>query len=732
MHWNFGPHDKITIDHIDYLDPVPTAQGWALSRAANPGLMEQFTHEQIDGFEGTPGWAYEEDWYLPERTLGRPITIARSMSDVPKKEQALTKWKWEYCTRFLTMEAEGSTNRSDEGMEQAISEIHVRVSAMDIATYRIMPEPTPKRMSKRAVGHGSVKQKTAKNAALANVSKARAGDLLGTRKRPSVRTLRRWLKRLQERGLFPWSLRADFDNCGCRTPQITGKAYEFLRKYGRRYASRKRPTIAELHEAMGREVEAYNQDLPEALRIPCPSRKALAAFIDTLPAFLVHAGRYGLQKAKLRFALVTAGPDVTRPFQRIEIDHWTVNLRMFLTAMGFWDRLSRKVQRELGRMHLCAAMDRATRCFVGLKISATPTSADTLAVLRMMVSDKSAYALGVGAATPWDMRGRPEGIAVDAGLALIADQVRLAVAGLGAYLDVPTGGVPNLRGVIERSFRTVDVKLIAQLAGYTFENILARQGQNPDDWAAHDTEEIAWAVCRWVIDAYHNTPHKGLGGETPRNSWLRQTRNVKVRTPPDANTIRHIFGTQVTRTLNNRGILILGLHYWCPALKDLFLARGIIEVEVKVDPLDLGRISVQIGKEWHVATCEAEGFHKVSVATWVRAADELRRTYANQAHVTKQVVNEALRAIERMSASAEARAGIAFESPTPDEMDRIESEILQGWSLPDIATGQREDKPREGGDPLDEGIPTTGGRAPEPDVPPASSPARLGNFRFKR
>ena len=675
--WQFGPHDKITINHIDYLDPVATRDGWALSRAANPNLTERFTHEQIDAFEAQPGWAYEEDWYLAERVLGRQANPARSMGDVPKEEQPLTLWKWEFCTRFIRMEAVGEADSSDAGMEKAIAEIQAKVSAMDVAKVRVEPAASQGRKRKGSATRGGAKPRKGAPAARAKARRPRAGDLLAIRQPPSVRTLRRWLNRLRERGHFPWSLRADYANCGCRAAQITGKAYELLRKYGRKYASRKRPTIAALHEAMVGEVAQYNEGLIEAERIACPSKKALRLFIGTLPAFLVYAGRYSLKKAKLRFALVTAGPDVTQPFERIEIDHWTVNLRLFLTAMGFWDRLSPKVRGELGRLHLCAAMDRATRCFVGLKVSKNPTSADTLAVLRMMVSDKSAYALAVGAATPWDMRGRPWGVAVDAGSAMISDEVRLAVAGLGAFMDVPTGGVPNLRGVIERAFRTTDLKLVARLAGYTFENVLARKGQNPDDWAVHDTEEVAWAACRWVIDAYHNTPHEGLGGETPRNAWLRLSRTFKVRTPPDRNTVRHIFGTQVTRTIGNRGVRILGLHYWCPHLKDLFLARGNVEVEVKVDPLDFGRVSVRIGQAWHVAGCVAEGLHDVSVSTWVRAADDLRRTYAEQARVTTPVVHEAIRAIERMGACAEARAGIAFESPTTEEMDRIESEILQ-------------------------------------------------------
>ena len=46
--WQFGEHDRITIDNVQYLDPVPTTHGWALRRASNPNLTETFPEATSD------------------------------------------------------------------------------------------------------------------------------------------------------------------------------------------------------------------------------------------------------------------------------------------------------------------------------------------------------------------------------------------------------------------------------------------------------------------------------------------------------------------------------------------------------------------------------------------------------------------------------------------------------------------------------------------------------------
>lgn len=695
----FSPQDRITIGRLQYTNAQPAEGGHVLNRVDQPLIFEEFSHDEIWMLSNGREWRLDEDYFSPEKAFMRRGTGATDLDDLSRKEVPDVVWKHEWCIRVRRDFDAGTYLRNDEGMALAIAANYEGMKCLDVA---MMPAK-PKR-------NGG----TAKPRKRSSGSKVR----MVLREPPGPRTLFRWLALLERSGNHPAGLRDGRHRSGCRTPRITGDALLALVEYGQRYATEERPTINDLHREMKARIDGENFVRSPLHQVVCPSKAALGLYVAGLGKFFVYAGRYGIERAKRRFAIVTSGVVVTRPYERIEIDSWQVDLQTFLRKVGWWDWLDGKSQRQMVRMEFCAAMDVATKVIVGAHLSPTATTAAAVAVLRMAVSDKRAYADAAGAALPWNQHARLEALYSDGGKQFNNPEFIGKVAALGTSPNFPSGGVPSLRGSIESFFRTIGHQLVGRLPGKTFENVVAKGEYEPEQKAAIDVEELAKLITRWIVDAYHGQPHAGLGGETPHDAWIRLTGMFGVRTAPDRHRIRAIFGIPLTRRLGNGGIRVLNLRYWCEPLKQLFLDRCDVDLEVKLDPQDLGEIAVRIDGVWHLASCVEEGFEDVVLETWVRAGRDLSRTHALGAAVTQQAVSAAIRAAGVLTRNAMDREGISSVQPTAADIDRAEREIMQGWTMPAAEPAQlASERP----DPLDRGVPVTGpGRVPPaPPIPDA-------------
>ena len=691
----FGQHDRITIDGLQYNYAQSTEGGHILNRVDLPGVFEDFSHDAIWMLSNRRDWQVDPDFYAPSSARCRLATGDKELSDLAAKEIPDVVWKWEFCCRFIRLHGSGEYLKTEDGMAAAIRKIFVSMISLDIAMEPVRPKSD------------DGKAKPRKKAAGTKID-------LQLRQPPGERTLFRWLALLDERGHSPVSLRDGRHNSGCRTPQIAGDALLMLVEYGHRYATVEKPKINDLHREMRSRIDELNLVRSLKHQIACPSRQALGLYIKGLGKFYVYAGRYGIERAKRKFAIITSGVVVTRPFERIEIDSWKVDLQTILTLNGWWDRLDGKTRKAVGRMEFCAAMDVATKVIVGANLSRSATTTAALKVLRMAVTDKHAYADTAGALLPWNQCARLSGLFADGGSQFNNPEFIGKVAALGTSPNFPSGGVPSLRGTMESFFRTVGHQLIGRLPGKTFENVIAKGDYDSKANVAINAEELAQLLVRWIVDAYHGEPHAGLGGETPHAAWIRLTGMFGISKAPDRHKIRSIFGIPLTRTLGNGGIRVLNLRYWCKPLAQHFLDHGFVDMEVKLDHHDLGEIAVRIGDAWHVAYCvEEECFEDVTLETWVRASRDLASTHAAGAALTRHAVSAAIRAAGVLTRDAMARAGISSVEPTVEDIDRAERDLMQGWTMPEAEPTQ---PAAEGGDPLDRGMPVTGpdDRAPTP------------------
>lgn len=245
---------------------------------------------------------------------------------------------------------------------------------------------------------------------------------------------------------------------------------------------------------------------------------------------MVLVARYCQQEAMERMKPVSAGLSVSRPLERVETDECKINLLTIMAQSGLLGLFTREELEELGldnkkdRWWLVFAIDGRTRMILGMQLTKNPTTSAAPECLRMTMSSKGEFADAVGALTPWTASGKCETLVADNGVFKSA-RFTDSCANLGINVLRTIAGSPALRGMIERLFGTAAMKLFARLSGRTFSNVLERGDHPAEERACLATEDLCFALVRWIVDIYHNTPHEALGGRTPLQQWQEDRKN---------------------------------------------------------------------------------------------------------------------------------------------------------------------------------------------------------------
>jgi putative transposase len=399
-----------------------------------------------------------------------------------------------------------------------------------------------------------------------------------------------------------------------------------------------------------------------------PSYGRLKREIDEMDFFEKLAGREGVDEAMRQCLSYGDGvQDVERALQEVEIDHWTVGLRTLLTKARIWPRLNRASRRNLQkvRMVLGVAICRRTHVILGMTLSRTASVESAKRLIEMAVSDKKRFADAANCITPYDIYGVPERFLFDGGPAFNNGEIRADLRDLVVDWDIPPGGLPHLRGMVERLFRKVDDQVIIWFEGRTFSNVVAKGDYDPDKRTGTSVEELGRVLVRYVVDRHHNKPLKALGGETPREAYLRLTKQYGVWPAPDATKLRNVFGYSIKRVLGPGGIRFLNIRYRSRALHKHYLKVGGAEVICRVHLANLGAISVRIGKSSWLTVRAPREFDGVDAETWIAAEAAVRAKMANtEKTITGHILNAAILEIQRTAEIGRKHARIE-DSPLP-------------------------------------------------------------------
>ncbi|WEX11678.1 hypothetical protein [Chelativorans sp. AA-79] len=681
--YHFGRHDRIRIGNTAYMYDRDSSSGHVFRRHDNPELVEHFSHELVYRKIADGELAVDRNWFRGSDAHVRAEHRALPVTDLSEKAQDTILWRHSLIHDFFHLEAKGRYSRSDESLAEYM---RARQTELDDAE------------------------------ACAKGRKPRGGTKEVRRTAVSPRTFRRWLKRYEQAGFDARSLRDGYRYPGTRPSRFTAEETEIHRKWAAGYASSNQPSKATLFSDMNAELVLLNKEraLKGLKPLRSPSRRTFETMIDKLDHFFVLAGRKGTDYATRKLQITQSGVDVDRPLQRVEMDEYEVELMTILMDIGIWNTLSEKEKEAVkpARVWLSLTIDVATRCILAMRFIDKPPSAESsIATLEMAVHDKQYIADAVGAQTPWEMHGTPESVYTDAGAAYVANSFKATVLALTGNAVIPPSGKPHLRGTVERMFLTIRQRFLAWYTGQTFANVVVRGDYDSEGNASISVEELNRLLVRAIVDAYHNTPHTGLAGETPRNAWLRMTKRNPVTPPPAPFQRRSIFGVHCECRIGSKGVRFLGIHYQSPLLQKIRASKANPSIHIRVNRFDLGEISFwheELGG-WAVALPRLEGFQGVSVWEWIAAVQHLSRIHADNARVSQAVVAEAIsecRAYGEMAAQRAELGSPVMNREYLREVDRTvfrTFEIMEdgevhapaGGEIITLPEGRREDRPAD-------------------------------------
>ncbi|WP_440657782.1 DNA-binding domain-containing protein [Ensifer adhaerens] len=465
------------------------------------------------------------------------------------------------------------------------------------------------------------------------------------------------------------------------------KDVELWLEFAREFASLTRPSMRACYLRLQAEVAKRNIELKaNGLRIHhMPSRKCFERLIKSMGAYYLMAKRHGEEHARKKFAIVHGGLALERPGQIVEMDEWKVNLSILLTHFRIWNLLTDEEKNavERARVWVTVAIDRATKCILAMHFSRRdPSHRSSLAALEMVVTDKTLISSVVGAGDPWVYGLVPEALCTDAGPAFIHEKFRAAVAALRCTQMFPRAGDAAARGTIESFFHTCELRFMDYFHGRSFSNILDRGKYDSHGYAVLNIDEFNRLFVRAIIDIYHNTPHSGLGFETPASAWFRLSQNCAVMQPIDDKSRRDIFGTELIRAITDKGVAVAGIHYNHADLQRARYEQQALphspapRIEVRASRLDVSKISFKKGNDWIEAKASIGIPEGTTLFEWVGARKDLASRHGANAEAKLSVLLACVRDLRAAGAAAATAAGLGVDVLLSKDYEGVEREYF--------------------------------------------------------
>lgn len=693
-HYAFGQNDRVIVRGLPYTVAPHgrNEEGWLLELDDGSGRSQSMSHRELSRLGSMGQIRVERDYYAPKGAKRRLSTGETLISELGSAQTARVSKRSAYVEAFLELERQKLIKRTDEAIK----------ASEDLLRSRAMALPASLR------GGTGVQESQDMN------------------KTPSARTLRRWLREYQALG--PGGLIDAMNRRGNRNSLMGPEEQALLMREIRHYASEKRPTMKTIHENVGRTFAAYNEVRAAEGRypFPIPSYETVRRAIHTLDPYAVMVAREGVEAARKKFMPVGGGLRLTMPLERVEIDENTIDVISFAHSIGLLGLLTEEEQKLCGldkskaRWFITVAICATTRCIVGMAFSRSAREEASLQVLQMILSDKGKWADATGSLGSWDMHGTPISIVTDNGQAFKSERFRTACADLGITTMRAPAGLPEVRARNERFFHSLNTGLLPRLPGRTFSSIREKGDANPEAGAALTFDDLAFCLVRWIVDIYHNSPHAGLGGETPLHCWRRLTSEWGVQPPPDQADRRAIFGERLRRKLSKEGVAVLGMHYHSEELARCMTSRTAREVEVRWHPDDIGTVTVYVDGRKIQVGATVPGFNGVTARQWLAMRRELRAVDPARKAYDVRTIQVAIQAIDARSSAAMTVAGLLVDEWSPERIKQEEDRLFIGFRV----TPDQQGEPRAA-DGIGRSIPDP--EAHElPSAAPADRPAPQG------
>lgn len=404
---------------------------------------------------------------------------------------------------------------------------------------------------------------------------------LDDKKPPSFSTVASWYRNYLQSGRNPMSLVPKHRNKGNRNFRFDPIVEKIInRRINEDYLSRQRVTQKSVYaHTVGNILEQYAEDglLPDDVSIP--SERTINRRIEQLDVYAQVKSREGQYEAQRRLKAAGRGILATRILERVEADGNLMDVLIIDEETG----------EVIGRPYGTCLIDQHTRCVLAFFISMIPFSSTTLLhALKLAVSGNGER-----------MGGAFELLVVDNGSDYISNSVRNFCSMLGICIEHGGPRDPDSKPHVERFFGTLNSQLVHLIPGTTFSNPASRGDYNSEKYACVTLAELESLVWDWIDNVYHKSVMKGHG-RAPAALWEECTAHTPVATYPIEN-LDTIARDVIRRTISNGRVNAHYLHWYSHALANLesyLRDRGLSrQVDVYIDPLDLGKVFVRDPKD---------------------------------------------------------------------------------------------------------------------------------------
>lgn len=654
FHFVLDMMDRVT-DHGIHLRPLrSTREGIVFQRLDANDITITLPHDEIAERFKSQHWRHERHYFSQANDTLRARGLDLVMSLCTPRERFEGSVRAYFCDVYLEFYADGRMKKTDRSYGEQRKKIKRRVR---------------KYCKKYFAEYGR------KNPGAADLKPYKV---------PRARRARDLVNAYLECGKRASALIPRWRKCGNRTLRLAVEARLLLNKATMEFTTTRKPSPANVLNHAKRIFREQNRlrkaEGQRPLRIP--GRKAVENAIKRIDPFAAYARRFGLDAANNYFSLSDDGVRAAFPMQRIEIDEWKIDVSTLFETTAVVDMLDEDLRKKIpkGRRWLTLALDCATRCVVGIKISDEPQAGSVVQVIEQLTRDKTDIAEAFGCACAWPMGGNPHEIVHDNGNALIAPDVRRVTNDLGVENTTTPAGVARLRSRVERIFRTFGTELMPLLTARTFGSIAEKGDFDPGKHAALTDDELTQILVLFVVDVYHNREHGGLHGETPANCWKRLS-ETHTSVPVDQITRRAIFGLEINCKLGNRGVRFACLDYACDELREYVKHSWDRDFRVRIDPLDIGYVSIEVGDTWYPAKCSKRGFDGVAWKDWQAQLRAFRAKFRSEAFLMQSVVDNALLQITKIDRNANIRQSLTEHNITQAQIEWEEQKTNLGVSV---------------------------------------------------
>lgn len=301
---------------------------------------------------------------LPEhlRPAHRNMTDDAFISLLPYRKRTRRRMKQAMVLSYLDLVALNTFKINDEEIDNHMSEIR---DGAELYLAEELPDPEyDVQLKKWKEGKGP---------------KPRSKSTVELPGKVAGGTVRKWAAAYKKGG--PMALVDRIEDRGNHFGYFNVEEMSLMAKVvNKQYLSRQRKklstVLADVKEAFKQENERRKENGDKKLRVP--GRDALRKFVKSLNKFHVLVARHGHDEAMKKMRPTFKGLEVGRPFERVEMDEWRIDLLTILAQSGLLEMFSPEEREEMGltgelkRWWMVGAIDCRTNCIVGLSL--TPTA----------------------------------------------------------------------------------------------------------------------------------------------------------------------------------------------------------------------------------------------------------------------------------------------------------------------------------------------------------------------